>query len=193
MAAARLAFDLVLPNEDQGNEYIATPERQEYWVRQLFERAVGGFYEVVLPRGSWKIFAGRRIHLPVDTQTSGLPSVLPSMKTDIELERYNPCSQRHRFVIDTKFTSILKPGYYRKQTLRSGYIYQIYTYIRSQESESDSLTLNSTAVLLHPAIEIDFDETGVIQGHEFRFLTVDLAADSQIIRQQLLRVVSSSM
>ena len=192
MAAARLAFDLALPNEDQGKEYIATPDRQEYWVRQLFERAVGGFYEVVLPRGIWRVFAGRRIHLPVETQTPGLPSVLPSMKTDIELERYSPCSQPHRFVIDTKFTSILKPGYYREQTLRSGYIYQIYTYIKSQESDLDPLTLSSTAVLLHPAIDIGFDEAGVIQGHEFRFLTVDLAADSQTIRQQLLRVVSGS-
>ena len=192
MAAARLVFDLALPNEEQGHEYIATPGRQEYWVRQLFERAVGGFYKVVLPRGSWKVIAGRRIHLPVDAQSSGLPSVLPSMKTDIELERHSPRSQRHRFVIDTKFTSILKPGFYREQTLRSGYIYQIYTYIRSQESEFDPLSLNSTAVLLHPAIDTGFDEAGVIQGHKFRFVTVDLAAESHIIRQQLLKVVSDN-
>ena len=191
LAAARLAFDLKLPTEDPGLAHIATPDRQEHWVRQLFERAVGGFYWVALSRHGWRVLRGRWIHWPVESHTPGIESILPAMKTDIELERRLPGAPPIRIVIDTKFTPIVSSGYFREQSLSSQYIYQIYAYVRSQECPSDPSTVNSTAVLLHPAIDSDFDKTAIIQGHEFRFVTVNLAADTQTIRGQLLRVVSS--
>jgi len=42
-----------------------------------------------------------------------------------------------RIVIDTKFNAVLTPGWHREKTLRSGYIYQIYAYLRSQEDNGD--------------------------------------------------------
>lgn len=44
---------------------------------------------------------------------------------------------RRRIVIDTKFTSILTPGRYRERTLDSGYLYQMYAYLRSQVGPGD--------------------------------------------------------
>ena len=46
VAAANLAFDLAIPNEQTGKSVLPLPERDERWVRKLFERAIGGFYEV---------------------------------------------------------------------------------------------------------------------------------------------------
>ncbi len=43
VAAAKLAFDLTLPTELQGASALSLPDREEIWVRRLFERAVGGF------------------------------------------------------------------------------------------------------------------------------------------------------
>ena len=195
LAAARLAFDLALPTEDVGASHLASPGRDEVWARRLFERAVGGFYAVVLSHKGWRVSTGRWIQWPVEQGSSGISDVLPSMQTDIALERRtvdNQADGRERIIIDTKFTSILKSGQYRNQTLSSGYIYQMYAYLRSQERAHDPRSLNSAGVLLYPATDCDVDESAMIQGHEIRFATADLAADTQTIRQQLLRIPYTS-
>ena len=196
LATARLAFDLALPTEDVGVFHLATPDRDEYWARRLFERAVGGFYDVVLSPQGWRVSPGHRIHWPVDDESPGIEDVLPTMQTDIVLEFPSPDGQhlnRRRKVIDTKFTSILKSGQYRDQTLKSGYIYQMYAYLRSQERVDDSASLDSSGILLHPSVGTDFDAYALIQGHIIRFATVDLAADSKTIRHQLLRIAETGM
>ena len=192
LAAARLAFDLALPTEGIGMSYLATPDREEHWARRLFERAVAGFYDVVLSPKGWRVSPARRIHWSIDDKSPGIMDVLPSMQTDIVLEHPSSDNQRagrHITVIDTKFTAILTSGHYRNETLDSSYLYQMYAYLRSQESEANPPSLGSTGVLLHPSIGRCFDEFAVIQGHKIRFATVDLASDSQTIRSQLLRVV----
>ena len=195
LASARLAFDLTLPTEEIGASHLATPGRDERWARRLFERAVAGFYDVVLSPQGWRVSPGRRIYWPVDDESPGIADVLPSMQTDIVLERPLPDDKhasRHRTVIDTKFTSILTPGQYGNQRLASGYIYQMYSYLRSQEREDDRASRDSTGVLLHPSVGVDFDEYAVIQNHIIRFATVDLAADNKTIRYQLLRVADGN-
>ena len=62
------------------------------------------------------------------------------MQTDIVLERTGS-HDNYRIVIDTKFTSILKSGQYGNPTLDSGYIYQMYAYLRSQECDADPRSL----------------------------------------------------
>ena len=194
LAAARLAFDLALPTEDIGAFHLAVPDRDEHWARRLFERAVGGFYDVALSPKGWRIYRGRWIHWPVDAKSPGIDAVLPSMQTDIVLERPasdDPEEARRRIVIDTKFTSILASGHHGNQRLKSGYIYQIYAYLRSQERDTDPAFLDSTGVLLHPSVGEHFNESAMIQGHAIRFATVDLAADSGDIRRRLLHIAEA--
>ena len=195
LAAAHLAFNLALPTEDPGETHLSSPERDSYWARRLFERAIGGFYNVVLHAEGWKVSRGDHLKWQVVGETSGLSRILPSMQTDIVLEspkRFNTERDR-RIVIDTKFTSIIKRGWMRDETLSSGYIYQIYAYLRSQERSDDPLSNHSTGILLHPSVDdADVDEAAVIQGHEIRFTTVNLAAGSREIRERLLQVVNAS-
>ena len=183
VAAAQLAFDLALPNEEPGGTALTAPSHEIHWLRLLFEKAVAGFYSVTLSHIGWHITHGKRLRWPQDKPTPGIESILPSMKTDILLEHR---SLGHRVVIDTKFTDILTSGHYRAESLRSAYIYQIYSYLRSQENDSDPMASNATGVLLHPAVAEMVDEAVVIQGHSIRFATVDLAAKAIDIRQQLL-------
>ena len=194
LAAARLAFDLALPTEDAGMAHFTVPDREERWARKLFEAAVGGFYNVVLPRNVWNVRTGSKMRWPYGAHTLGIPELLPSMQTDIVLERecLNGPSKGQRIVIDTKFTSIVSKGRYGNQSLKSDHIYQLYSYLRSQENTGDPMSYRSAGVLLYPAIDTCIDEAAVIQGHEVRFATVNLADDGQTIRRQLLRVVDRS-
>ena len=188
MAAAHLAFNLALPTEETGTKYLPVPDREERWARRLFEKAVGGFYDVALPRTIWTVRPGGAIlHWPYEEATDGIRSMLPAMRTDIMLE--GPVG---RIIIDTKFTAIMTGGWYGGQRLSSSYIYQMYAYLRSQEQDDDPLSRDATGISLHPAIEDDVDEAARIQGHEIRFATVNLAADCRAIRRRLLDLVETS-
>ena len=188
LAAAQLAFDLALPTEDCGDRSLLTPDRDIHWVRRLYEKAIGGFYDVVLTPNGWSVSAGKTLGWQIEQKTSGIDALLPSMRTDVILEH---SVMRKRIVIDTKFTSILKPGWYREKTFNSNYMYQLYAYLRSQERQADQLAKNASGMLLHPAVGGCVDESVVIQGHAIRFATVDLGATTAEIRNQLLKLVDS--
>ena len=190
LALARLAFDLALPTEESGATMFTEPSRDEHWVRRLFEKAVGGFYEVELvPRG-WRVRRSEMLQWPVSAITERTAAILPSMRTDISLES----PEGSRIVIDTKFTEIVTKGWYRAESLRSAHLYQMYAYLRSQESSSDAdAPLNfATGIVLHPSIGQHFDEAMTIQRHEIRFVTVDLCEQPHAIRQSLLEIVLRS-
>lgn len=186
MAAARLALDLALPTEQEGIHSLPAPDREEHWARQLFERAVAGFYDVVASPSGWRVSAGKWLQWHEQDPSPGLDDILPSMKTDIVLDHED---RGHRIVIDTKFTKIVKAGQYRESSLKSGYIYQMYAYLRSQEGLGDGLADGASGLLLHPAIGSDLDESAEFQGHRIRFATVDLTASALDIRNRLLQVI----
>lgn len=185
VAAAKLAFDLTLPTESLGLSVLSLPDREVTWVRRLFERAVGGFYDVVLSPHGWLVRCGGTLGWQIEQKTPGIDQILPTMRTDVVLDH---APSGRRIVIDTKFTSIVTAGWYREETLRSGYVYQIYAYLRSQVGRGDDLADSATGVLLHPSVGGMVDETVTIQGQRIRFATVDLAAPSGEIRSQLLRL-----
>jgi 5-methylcytosine-specific restriction enzyme subunit McrC len=186
VCAAHLAFNLALPTESAGTKHLSLPDREITWIRKLYEKGIAGFYDVVLSGQGWRVNAGKIIDWPIECKTSAIDKILPSMKTDIVLDNI---STGRRIVIDTKFNSIVTRGWYREETLRSGYVYQIYAYLRSQEGDSDPLSANATGLLLHPSVGDRVNESVVIQKHEIRFATVDLAANAKEIRSQLLKVL----
>ncbi|MYD90571.1 MAG: 5-methylcytosine-specific restriction endonuclease system specificity protein McrC [Caldilineaceae bacterium SB0662_bin_9] len=186
IATARLALDLALPTELEGKHSLPIPSREERWARDLFERAVAGFYDVVARPYGWTVSAGRWLRWNEQAPSPGIKDILPSMKTDIILEHQD---HGHRIVIDTKFTEIVTAGWHRESSLKSDYIYQMYAYLRSQEGLGDRLADSASGLLLHPTIGSDVDESAKFQGHRIRFATVDLAASAMDIRSRLLQVI----
>lgn len=182
LAAARMAFELRMPTEQGQNSDWLGPDRNEHWLRWLFEKAVAGFYEVALTPRGWRVQSGQKHHWPTTEETPGLSGILPGMQTDIVLE--HPEAGR-RIIIDTKFAGILKPNQQDMPRLKSGYLYQLYAYLRTQEGR-DAMADQAEGLLLHPAIGVDVDEAATFQAHRIRFATVDLAVDSSMIRRTLL-------
>ena len=183
LAAAQLALNLYIPTEQAGRAPLPVADRRERRGWELYEDAVAGFYQVVLAERGWRVRAQSGIAWPMENPTPGLPAIMPGMTRDVVLEHGS-----RRIVIDTKFMDIVGVGQYGNTTLKSGNIYQLYAYLRSQENAADPLSLNSAGVLLYPSLGVDYDESATIQGHRIRFATVDLAADNRTIREQLLRI-----
>ncbi|MEO3480507.1 hypothetical protein AAFO90_22955 [Phaeobacter sp. CAU 1743] len=138
------------------------------------------------PQG-WTVAQGKRLSWPVTAASPGVAEILPGMQTDIEL---NHVETGRRIVIDTKFTAIFTASSYRDRILKSGYLYQLYTYLRSQERPGDPASLTAVGMLLHPQTGGSVDEGVTIQGHRMRFKTVDLAGDPGEFEVSLRGVVS---
>lgn len=188
LLAAMLAMDVAMPSEQLGPSLLPLVNRRETRGWELYERAVAGFYDAVLSPNGWRVTAQSPADWQLGDSTPGLRELMPSMVRDVVLERAG-----RRIVIDTKFTSIVASGQWDNRSLHSSHIYQIYAYLRSQENDYDPLSLNSAGVLLYPAINDCVDQLATIQGHQIRFATVNLAADSRTIREQLLRIVNDGL
>lgn len=174
VSLARAVFDLVLPTEKEGPRSLLEAQREDTQFRKLFERAVGNFFAAEMPREEgWRVYPGKQIYWPVDAASPGIDDYLPIMVTDIILENEQ---ENRRIIIDTKFTNILtKSRFGDGERFKTGHIYQLYSYLRSQERNDDPRSLNSEGMLLYPSISFDVDETAEIQGHFVRFATIDLA------------------
>jgi 5-methylcytosine-specific restriction enzyme subunit McrC len=181
VALAQLAFDLALPTEVSGSTAFVAPEREERWVRRLFEKAILGFARIELEPLGWNVRGGIPLHWQVSSKSDGIANILPRMVTDIILE---PPTAERRLIVDTKFTSIFGIGRFGGTGLKSGYLYQMYAYLRSQEG-IDQRSDKSDGLLLHPAIEASVYEHAVIQGHSITFATVDLRKSAAAIRTEL--------
>ena len=166
VAAAQLAFNLALPTEAAGAKHLSLPDREITWIRKLYEKGIAGFYDVVLSGKGWRVDAGKTVGWQIESKSAGIDKVLPSMRTDIILDHSDA---GRRIVIDTKFNSVVTHGWYREETLRSRYIYQIYAYLRSQEGNADPLAEKASGLLLHPSVGDMVNEAVVIQNHEIRF------------------------
>jgi 5-methylcytosine-specific restriction enzyme subunit McrC len=178
-------MDLVA--EDLGEGNYLSPLKKDTWIYNLFEKAIGGFYRHHLINTDWKTETGRRHSWPFVDSTAGLSQILPKMITDIELTNH---SIRNKIIIDTKFTKIVKPGRFRDFTLSSGHIYQLYTYLRTGEEEDTGRFDSSSGLLLYPAYGESFYEETFIQGHKCVFATVNLLAEPNEIRNELLNLLN---
>lgn len=186
VSLARLAFDLRLPTHEDGTSVLHFPDITIQRFRKIFEKGIAGFYAVTLEHDSWIVTAGKKMYWQIETISSGMEGILPTMTSDIQLE--NKLTGK-RIIIDTKSNALLVKGWYRDQSIRNGYLYQMYTYLRSQETPNDPVSLSSEGMLLHPAVTTPFDEYVDIQGHRIRFVAVDFTRSILEIKKQLSQII----
>lgn len=186
LLAARLALQLSLPfgRTNPGHGRGTLDERQ---FRHLFERAVGGFYAVHgRPRG-WAVQRARKVGWQASEATLGMAAVLPHMVTDVWIDV--PARGR-RLIVDTRFTAAIKPGRFARETLNSGHLYQLYTFVREQESGLDPASLTAGGLLLYPSTGAPLAESFVSSGHRLGAATVDLSVPSVEVREQFISAVA---
>jgi len=93
-------------------------------------------------------------------------------------------------VLDTKFTTkSLVENIWGKQLFDSAHLYQMYTYLSTQERQSAQLQ-KSTGILLYPAVREKLSERIEFEHHYIRIECVDLTASWQNIENQLLEIVA---
>ena len=182
ISVAELMLDLAIPEPGAGVHDVVSPRDNATYLRTLFEKAVGGFYKhIVGPRG-WEVVTGKWLAWQEEDSTSGMRSILPGMQTDIILRPPDSAPM----IIDTKFTDVTRANQYQQQKLKSEYLYQIYTYVRTQEY-NPQFGPDTVGILLHPVVDGSVREVTRIGTHVFGVATVDLSADYSTIYRDLLQ------
>jgi 5-methylcytosine-specific restriction enzyme subunit McrC len=182
---AKLAYMISLPCESSGGSKFLEPERAEHWVRKIFEKGIVGMLRRQPALESYTTKSGAPLKWPIQFIGAEIAEYFPGMRADIILKN---SSGGNELVIDTKFTSILADGWLKDKTLKSGYIYQIYAYLRSQEVEGEPQSFKTGGLLLHPSIGHRICDSVVIQGHKITFATIDLTATPSEIIEELRRI-----
>ena len=188
VSLAKMVFEAVIPSEQVGSTQAVVVDADVHLVRRLFEKAVTNALRLQLLPLGWQVQHGRKLCWPVGQASDGIAEHLPGMQTDIELLH---TGKKLKLVIDTKFTHIFTDSQYRSELLRSGYLYQLYAYLRTQEGKMFTQGIErSEGMLLHPMCGQTLDAYIDMQGHRMRFKTIDLMSSAEEFERQLLSIVS---
>ncbi|MDT7518197.1 5-methylcytosine-specific restriction endonuclease system specificity protein McrC [Rhodoferax sp. TBRC 17660] len=188
LSLAKMVFEAFIPTEENGQTNAVLADADVHLVRRLFEKAVANALRIQLQPVGWQVLRGRKLRWPVQAISEGLDAHLPGMQTDIELLHH---ARKHKLVIDTKFTNIFTSTQFKEQVLRSGYLYQLYAYLRTQEDATLMRGWRSEGILLHPQCGETLNAYMSVQGHCMRFMTIDLMSSAEVFEQQLLSLGES--
>ncbi|HWO24567.1 MAG TPA: hypothetical protein VNO30_37750 [Kofleriaceae bacterium] len=180
LAICQLLHQLQMPTEHTGDHAIVALLTDEMRMSTIYETFVRNFYRVHLPE-----HAVRSEKLKWSDEP--LSPFMPEMRTDITITA--PAPHTRRVVIDTKFSSTtLAKGRHGSAKFKSGNLYQLYTYLRTQEHRGEAFR-SAEGLLLYPTTTIELNETIVLQGHRIQLATVDLRQPWQDIEARLLTLV----
>lgn len=180
LGVCELIVNGLLPSELDG------PTRLSAWLPDdqmsaLYERFLREYYLLHHP----ELSPGARV-IPWDLdEPSIFGAQLPEMRTDVTLRRGD-----RTLVIDAKYyAQPMQEGIGGKQTIRSGHLYQILSYVNNQDRRREGavcglLLYAQTEGDVHPNLDV------VIQGHRIGAQTLDLNQPWTHIAAQLEDVVA---
>lgn len=181
LAICELLLQRQMPADVTGDQRLPGLNHADLVMYKVYERFVANFYQMHLPR--WEVTPQKRLGWH-EKQTS---PYLPSLQPDLILREK---ATGRIVVLDTKFTAgSLVKGQWGNLSFDSGHLYQLYTYLKTQEHLS-AQHREACGILLYPAvIQSPISERIKIQEQTLRIETVDLCQPWQEIEQYLLNII----
>lgn len=170
---------LEMPMESSGDHALVSLLRHEIKFSTLFERFLRNFYRLHLQ--DYEV-ASENLKWPIADPCQ----FMPEMKTDITLKRK---TDNRRITIDAKYyKSLFVTNRYETEKFRSGHLYQLYAYLRTQE-ENGLEYQDASGMLIYPTVREDIYEAVQVQGHKLSVASVNLNATWENIESCLLELV----
>jgi 5-methylcytosine-specific restriction enzyme subunit McrC len=169
-----------MPTEKKGKFSLIKIKRGELTLHDIFEKFVSAFYRYHLL--DWNVKPQSIVYWPVAESHE----FLPVMKPDIIFENKKT---KQIIILDTKFTkkSIVE-GQWKNLTFNRDHLFQIYSYLRTQEDISE-FHAKSTGLLLYPTITNPVSHSRDIQGHKIIWESINLAQPWQQIEKDLIAII----
>lgn len=169
-----------LVDEKNGQYKFRDFVRDDRAMARLFESFILNFYRLEFPHLSVK---KERLYWEASSDTDPKLSLLPTMETDISIR-----DGLHTLIIDAKYYSKTLQSYYDSQSIHSGNLYQLMTYLRNI-SRRGGADANSEGMLLYPVVDRKLRETYMISNHRVHICTIDLSGEWQDICAELMSFV----
>jgi len=166
-------------DESKENYKFKDFTREEKAMARLFEAFVRNFYKI---ETNFSV-SSDSITWQFESDNTEDLEMLPAMFTDITLRGKN-----QKIIIDTKYYKEAFRTRYEKQKINSNNLYQLFSYLKNQETNSD-ITLSCEGILLYPSIQNDFVHSFKYESHKIRIMSVNLNQDWQKIKVDLLKIV----
>ncbi len=184
LAICELILERQMPANTTGQKQLPSLDQSSLVMHNIYERFVACFYRVHLK--GWHIYPQKYIRWHEKSPNN----YLPLMQPDLVLEGKKT---GRIIVLDTKFTAkSLVPNQWERKVFNSSHLYQLYTYLKTQEHLSEQHRLAS-GILLYPSVnQSQLSEIITLQEQTIRIETIDLTAPWQDIEQRLLDIISSS-
>lgn len=190
MQICELAYHSTLVDEKTGDvrfrDFFRDPNRM--W--RLFQAFLFNFYRVHEEQTGYRARSEQRIEWLVDAaeedQEEPGPdsSLLPEMRPDIILR-----SDANTIVMDAKYHQHTLQEHFGKQTIKSGDLYQIFTYLKNLEGE-DGNDSDARGILVYPTIDHDVYSTYNLHGHAIIVSTVNLNQKWHRVEERLHSVLN---
>ena len=167
-------LDGMLMTTESGAYKMATFSDEH--INRLFEKFVLEYYRHHFPKLS---ASPDQIGWDITDRDTAAIGLLPLMKTDITLHKGD-----RSLIIDTKYYGRMMQEQFDKQTIHSGNLYQIFTYVKNLDKEnagnvSGMLLYARTQEELAPDLDAHFGKNRIMVR------TLDLNCDFQDIKSQL--------
>ncbi len=179
MKVCQIVHENLFIDESKGNYKFKDFTRDEKAMASLFEAFVRNFYKIETDY----TVSSDSIRWKFESDDIEDLEMLPIMLTDITLK-----SNDRKIIIDTKYYKDAFATRYDKEKINSSNLYQLFSYLKNQETDSD-VTLNCEGILLYPSTQKDFLHSFKYKNHKIRIISINLNQDWQAIRTDLLKIV----
>ncbi|MDG1463124.1 MAG: 5-methylcytosine-specific restriction endonuclease system specificity protein McrC [Gammaproteobacteria bacterium] len=177
-----MALDMSLVDEEEGAYRFRDFIRDERAMARLFESFLFNFYRIERPDLRLK---KERIYWQASSSSDPELRFLPTMETDISV-RNKPHTET--LIIDAKFYEQTFQKHYDKESVHSANLYQLASYLRNLEYR-EGPDSQAAGMLIYPVVERSVRLSYELNGHPMQIATVNLNAEWQDIRAELLELI----
>ena len=183
LAICQLLIEGSLLTTESG-EYRLASFVDEQRMSRLYEKFILEYYAQEFGQ-RLKGFSSRALQIPWQLD-DGYDALLPVMQTDITLTYGN-----QTLIIDAKYYERTLQTNFDVQTLHSGNMYQIFTYVKNKEAELLGTGHKVSGMLLYAKTDEDLVPDNVYQmsGNQISVKTLDLNQEFSEIQNQLNKIV----
>ncbi|WP_222165313.1 5-methylcytosine-specific restriction endonuclease system specificity protein McrC [Edaphocola aurantiacus] len=183
MNVCQIIYESTFPSEDPGKYKFSDFTRDDKKMNQLFEAFIRNFYKK--EQTKYKTVKKEIIEWLFNCTENTSYQYLPQMETDITLE-----NEEEKIIIDAKFYREAMAVNYDKEKIRSANLYQLFSYLLNQHSDSIK-TQNATGILLYPTVDKEYDLNFCYQGHKIQIRTINLNTNWRNISSRLKSIIWS--
>ena len=179
LAVCQLLLEGSLLTTEEGQYHLASFVDDQHMCR-LYEKFILEYYAQEFSR-RLKGFSSRALQIPWQLD-DGYDVLLPTMQTDITLT-YG----KRILIIDAKYYQQTLQTNFDKQTIHSGNLYQIFTYVKNKAAEVAGTGYDVSGMLLYAKTDEELVPDNVYQmsGNQISVKTLDLNQKFPEIADQL--------